>query len=132
MSLNNFLHLPGLTNHFSKILGTDLSEDFLTLFMATIQIILILKFLIQIINWIINFLLNLSQILLNFLEFLALFFRLWLNFVKIFGCLIYKIFQIFFLNFNFLNEILCIFDNKSCLLDLLAEELTLKSLIFLL
>lgn len=99
--------------------------------MTPVQIIFVLEFLVQVINRVINFLLNRNQILLYFLEFLSLLFGLRLNFVEIFGCLIYEVFQVFFLLFNFFDQILRILDDKSCFFYLLTEELALKSLVFL-
>ena len=93
--------------------------------MSTVQIVFVFKFLLQIINVVIDFLLNMSEFLLNFFELLSL---IWLHLIMILRGLIDEIFQVFY----FLDKILSIFDNISCLLDLLGEELTLERLVLLL
>ena len=132
MCFNQFFHFSWLVDHLSNINWSDSSEYFLTLFMATIQVVLIFQFQIQIIHWIFYLLLNRDQVLLDFLEFLSLFFWLGLNLIQTFGSLVYKIFQIFLLLLDFINQIFWIFNNVSCLFNLSVKKLTFESLILLL
>lgn len=132
MCFNQFFHFSWLVDHLSNTNWSNSSEYFLTLIMATIQVVLIFQFQIQIIHWILDLLLDRDEVLLDFLEFLSLFFWLGLNLIQTFGSLVDKIFQIFLLLLDFINQIFWIFNNVSCLFNLSVKKLAFESLILLL